>query len=420
MKDLDGAHAHDDKAAKSGWPAFLVAFIAVALLAAFAAWHFGYVDRWLYLSSFESNGLAEQPPALTQAQVDATLSKIAGARRGTSVDYAYSLLDEADQEKYRILLQVFETRGESYYPTEDIDDLGRIMKCVLADHPELVYVKGADLNTIVNRGSGMVEKVIVSGSYTMTDEEAADAMRALDEAATACLAELPSDADDYETAKYIYDWLAENVSYDFEAASLSGENVGKEQSQTAVGALVQGKAVCGGYAGAFQYLMKRRGLTCVLVTGTARAELHAWCLAVLDGAFYYIDPTWGDPQYEYEGAFEGKSYVNYDYLNVTSQDMLATHKADTAFALPTCHAVDDNYYVREGLLFYGDEEERFGMAVAEALSQGAAFQGRAVDEEAYLELRDSLVESGRLALYLPLDSYRYSVNDDNRSIAVFG
>ena len=49
-------------------------------------------------------------------------------------------------------------------------------------------------------------------------------------------------------------------------------------------------AVCDGYTGAYNLLLKLEGINCYTQTGSE----HAWTVAVLDGTEYHIDTTWGD------------------------------------------------------------------------------------------------------------------------------
>ncbi len=57
------------------------------------------------------------------------------------------------------------------------------------------------------------------------------------------------------------------------------------------------KTVCQGYANATQYLLTLLGIPAVVVTGTAEGDTHAWNLVQLDGAYYFMDTTWGNSSY---------------------------------------------------------------------------------------------------------------------------
>ena len=88
---------------------------------------------------------------------------------------------------------------------------------------------------------------------------------------------------EYEKAKAYYIWLCENCAYDFSATDAS-------PSHLAWSALVRQTAVCDGYVGAYNMLLKLEGIDCRALAGSN----HAWTVAVLDGREYHIDPTWGD------------------------------------------------------------------------------------------------------------------------------
>ena len=93
------------------------------------------------------------------------------------------------------------------------------------------------------------------------------------------------------------------------------------------------------------------------MTGTTNNESHAWNLVQLDGAYYYIDTTWGNSTYS-DG--EDAKFVNYDYLNITTAELLATHTITMDFALPDCASTEDNYYRKEGLYYTDWYPEEIG------------------------------------------------------------
>lgn len=69
-----------------------------------------------------------------------------------------------------------------------------------------------------------------------------------------------------------------------------------------------GLAVCDGYTGAYNLLLKLEGIDCTALFN----DSHIWTLAELDGTTYHIDVTWGD-QYgrtdlRYFGMSKEQSY----------------------------------------------------------------------------------------------------------------
>lgn len=63
------------------------------------------------------------------------------------------------------------------------------------------------------------------------------------------------------------------------------------ESQTALGALRDGTAICGGYAHALKLLLEKAGIPCVNVTGSYYGENHMWNCALIDGQWLYLDAT---------------------------------------------------------------------------------------------------------------------------------
>ena len=339
--------------------------------------------------------------------------------------YVYNNLSAADQQKYTIMLDAFTSREQREFPYESMQDVSRIREYVIADHPELFYVSGVSVTTTTS--SMLVfsnTRHYIEGSYRYGADESRALRRQLDERAASCLAGMPDGADDYEKAKYLYEYIAENVSYDWDAYDSVVYSEEEGVGQTAVDALLNGSAVCAGYAAAFQYLAQSAGLPCIYVTGTARGDTHAWNVVQLDGAFYHVDSTWGDPQFvRDDGALSDSERINYDYLNVTTSDILRDHRLDANAVVPPCEATRDNYYVREGLLLDDasgqDAVDAAGAIIEEAFAQGQAHvQFRCATQGVYDALVQALFAEAQVYRFLPGNSCWYSTSDVTWSITV--
>ena len=92
---------------------------------------------------------------------------------------------------------------------------------------------------------------------------------------------------DYEKAKKIYDYIAINVSYDYEHLGDSSYML----SHTAYAALIQETAVCQGYASLFYRMAHEAGLSVRIVTGSVDGEAHAWNMVKIGDLYYYVDTT---------------------------------------------------------------------------------------------------------------------------------
>ena len=107
-----------------------------------------------------------------------------------------------------------------------------------------------------------------------------------------------------EKARAYYTWICDNCVYDYSATDTS-------LSHIAYNLFVNGAAVCDGYTGAYNMLLKLEGISC---TALSNAE-HIWTVAVLDGTQVHIDTTWGD----------SGSVINYDYFAMTPTQSWNVH-----------------------------------------------------------------------------------------------
>ena len=86
-----------------------------------------------------------------------------------------------------------------------------------------------------------------------------------------------------ETALVYYRWIAAHCAYDD-----AGDNT--SLSHLPYSLFHDGVAVCDGYTGAYNLLLKLEGIDCYALPN----ETHIWTVAVLDGETVHIDTTWGD------------------------------------------------------------------------------------------------------------------------------
>lgn len=92
-----------------------------------------------------------------------------------------------------------------------------------------------------------------------------------------------------EAAEALYAYLTVNVAYDQRYDS--DRTAMPYESQTAVGALRDHTAICGGYANALKLLYEKAGIPCYTVTGKYFQENHMWNIAQLDGRWFWFDAT---------------------------------------------------------------------------------------------------------------------------------
>lgn len=313
--------------------------------------------------------------------------------------YVRAQLSEEEQEAYDEMYRAFTERTSVELSLEGSDALARIRDCVIADHPEIFYVDGISYS-----GGGSSHSV--TGMYLMSESEAASLEQQIEEAASECLSAMPSGLDDYGKAKYVYEWVVRNTEYG--GARDDGQNIDS--------VLVDGQSVCAGYAKTFQYLMQHLGFSCVFVTGETD-EPHGWCCVRLDGKWYNVDPTWGDPTDD--ASDRSPDYVSYEYLCLTDEELFKTHFVRCSYDVPTCTSTENNYYVCEGLLLDDPDVAKAGAIIASAQSNGEpSAQFRCASREVYDELLAGLFDEGKIYDYLIGSSVSYVKNEELLTLRV--
>ena len=159
----------------------------------------------------------------------------------------------------------------------------------------------------------------------------------------------------------LHDYIVNNCRYGF-------FNDGSEWEYSAYGALVEGKAVCSGYAAAFDLLLKCAGLESRFVVGyaessqrriddssgekskrsTLKADNHAWNQVKIDGIWYNVDTIWDDP-------VGTKDMLSHMYFNIDDELMSMTHEWDEE-DYEKCDSMGANYYSKTGTDFHSGAE----------------------------------------------------------------
>lgn len=133
-----------------------------------------------------------------------------------------------------------------------------------------------------------------------------------------------------QKALALHDWLVMNCQYDV--------TVSRPNAHTAYGAIVEGYAVCDGYANAYNDLLGRVGVTATYVLGRKPVhlgedpQLHAWNCVTIGGKKYHVDVTADDPVPDMVGTVSRAYFLVSDtVLNRAEYGDYATHCTDTTY-----------------------------------------------------------------------------------------
>ena len=304
----------------------------------------------------------------------------------SEIYYAYFTLGEPERMLYLEILDILTRRQENItVSTIDAEQLNHVFTCVMHDHPELFYVEGYQYTryTIGDKVTG----ISFLGTYSMTEEEIVQNQKKIDEYVNQCFLEMPQTKDEYDKVKYLYEYLINQTEYDKEAPN----------NQNICSVFVGKRSVCQGYAKALQYLMQKAGMVSTLVTGYTQQEGHAWNLVRVNGAYYYVDATWGDASYALEDGetlYMGEvPTINYDYFLVTTKELCVTHEPDYLIRLPECKEEKDNYYIREGLYLAEYDEDKLKLIFEQAHTYEMGYvMFKCSDEQVFDSVKQKLIE----------------------------
>ena len=272
---------------------------------------------------------------------------------------------------YHVVLRGMERielpEGTSY------DDARTAMEAVRLDCPELCALS-VGAYSIGYTADQPEQAVAIVPQYCMEASRQSELVHL-----ARCLAAGAS-GDEFTREWYFHDLLCRTVTYDLTASA----------PHTAWGALVEGRAVCDGYARAMTLLCRLAGIRCGMVSGTSTTakgtNAHAWNILCIDGAWTQLDATFDD--------LDSEMITSYFYFNLTDEMISINHTPGDSWALPACTDMAANWHLRRCALAQSPEEAELQMMNGlRSLALGAAgFSLRLAREEDYLALFAELNE----------------------------
>ncbi len=139
----------------------------------------------------------------------------------------------------------------------------------------------------------------------------------------------------------LHDYVVTHVKYD--KVNFINDTLPPDTHE-AYGALINGSAVCDGYAEALQLLLNAVGIECIKVRGeadfltgslsTTRKDGtkwgHAWNMVKINGVYYHVDPTANDDDLD-----DGGYLISYFHFNLSDKQLGVEYKWDRE-AYPAC------------------------------------------------------------------------------------
>lgn len=384
----------------------------------------GQQDLWWQIDAFMdeafSDELAKQPSETAAVPYETTHTTVletlpassSPAAAAQTIQPTTSVQELTADEVYEIFCRELREFHTEFTIVGKIsgDMLDEAYYRVYRENPELFWVSGYSAEYSTVRADVKVTTLNNADSFTL-QQMVQEVEGVADSVAAAAMAAYP---DDYSRLLYVHDYIVEHTVYDDEGAAANQTDIGLCSWSTAYGCLVEGEAVCIGYAEAFQLIAQKLGIPCGICTGDAKGVSHAWNYVYTDGAYYWVDVTWDDPTTENTGLEDtAQSYLHHTYFMINDEMLYRTRTVDQNNGMvPVCDRLDNNYYVRNGayLTSYSFPEMNHRMATGDSVE--VMFSDRGSYEQAMWDLftnnmiwcADIFSEKG--------DCYRYYHDDD--------
>jgi len=252
---------------------------------------------------------------------------------------------------------------------------GRLITCVSNNHPELLCYqdlvsanggsrfsysytgdyKVTSLNAYISVDDCFQDKSSVDPTHTLSTSTL-DKLNSAEAVAKKVISENSKNGV-YDTIKAYADYIADNVTYNHEAAN---ENVKTSSSPWSLISVFDNDSntnvVCEGYAKAFQYLMDNtaRFEKAKIESKLVSSSNHMWNVVDINGKNYIVDVTWydtdsADSPYRSEYLLGGQTTVNDDTTGnhnyeTDTTDFYTSDEltlSDTAYDNSTEAALDD-------------------------------------------------------------------------------
>lgn len=299
--------------------------------------------------------------------------------------YFYDRLQGPEKELYCIIYNNMVKKNRIIQLPEytEYDIINRIFTYVVADHPELYWIKGYELTLEKNIMTLTTIQNMTVDEVEFVTKECEDYKKELDK--------LISDkVNEYEISKAAYEYIIKNCKY--------GKN---ENDQNILSVIIDKMSVCSGLSKAYQFLLQEYGIEAATITGlTDQNVAHMWNIIKIDGKYYYTDITYGNTNTK-------EDEINYDYFNVTTDDIVRLYRFNAGQVLEDCVSVDANYYKMNGSYYqYIDVEQ-----LQKQFDKGLPVTIKCANQKVYIDMVDYLIANKGVFEYMDEKNIDFETDD---------
>ena len=345
---------------------------------------------------------------------------------------SYSLLNDLEKVYYDRIVSLdigvlsFTVKYSPNLTKAQFDSINftKIMNAVCLDHPEIFYYNGYSCGKSYYPSTGAVSSV----TYTIMPKKHGQTNAQIYNSSNIpgyykAMMDVINSANfntstRYDFIKSVHDYLCNKITYVNDYASCFD----------AYGALVNGEAVCQGYAETFKIFCDIYKIPCVCITGTANGGAHMWnAVQMDDGLWYLIDATWDDQEVHIYNDFFLIGLQTKD-IYFTGNPFNVSHVSDGSPYLPSLNYAQTAFsstkkYSSFGATFNSNEfsvEKKIVLSFFDAEENNVYYNGIYIPIDRYFTSavfqapsgKNSVKESWKLVLIGDCNGDGYADNKD--------
>lgn len=233
-----------------------------------------------------------------------------------SYRYFRDTLSGRQLEIYDILLTgIVNHKEEIFLEPEDEELIHDTVRKLVPDNPDCFWFLGKyKLVRYVYYTYGNID---IQPEYTMNTALSEHYQGVVDDY-VATIEKNTEGMTDYQKVKYAYEYIIENSKYDLSV-----------EDQSCLSIITKGKSTCAGYTTTLSTVLNRLGIPTTICLGYALERPHSWNLVKLNGNWYHVDATFGDPIIE-----DGSDWIIYDYFLITDDEIFKDHEYEQGLTYP--------------------------------------------------------------------------------------
>ena len=314
--------------------------------------------------------------------------------------YYYDHIPDRLKPYYDVLFEAAKAhQTEVEFTNAEKDDIFNAMKAMRNDHPELFWVN--QITAVSSVGNKMTATV----DYGAGKDEIITLQQRLEEAVKPFLEDITPEMSAYDVLLRLHVKMINHIDYDSMGLDQQDQTGGPEKGQIdslrqITGALLEGKAVCAGYAKTMQYLANLCGIECTYCLGRCHGNggkndsYHGWNVVKLDGDYYHLDVTWCDQSNTIQTIKDRN--IGFKYFCVTTDEIGRSRDIDKKpIVFPAFKSTKCNYYVHNGLYLDSYDLKKIEEMSAQAVRNGKRFvEFKCASKSVYDAATDKLFKTG--------------------------